>query len=271
MIKGGDIDNAVVIIDHKLNDTQLKELAKKIGVKEKISLGENGILNNKQLRFRNEPVRHKLLDLIGDLALIGAPLKAQILAARPGHKANVEFAKQVRKLYQQKKLLKKFQLIKKEGVVFDANAIERILPHRYPFLLVDKIIELEIDKRVVGVKSVTANEPFFQGHFPDFPVMPGVLIVESMAQLGAILAFYSVRQSQDEAMKGELNKYIPLFTGIEEAKFRRPVVPGDTLRIELNVIKQRGTIWRLSGQAFVEDKLATEAVIQAILQKRTKI
>ena len=122
--------------------------------------------------------------MIGDLALIGAPIKAQILAARPGHKANVEFAKQIRKLYQQKQLEKKYQLVKKEGVVFDAAAIERILPHRYPFLLVDKIIELELDKRVVGVKSVTMNEPFFHGHFPGNPIMPGVLIIEAMAQTG---------------------------------------------------------------------------------------
>ncbi|MCW8814312.1 MAG: bifunctional UDP-3-O-[3-hydroxymyristoyl] N-acetylglucosamine deacetylase/3-hydroxyacyl-ACP dehydratase, partial [Chlorobium sp.] len=186
LIKGGDIDNAIVIVDHKLSDSELQDLGKKVGVKEKINLGNNGILNSKQLRFRNEPVRHKLLDLIGDLALIGAPLKAQILAARPGHRANVEFAKQVRKLYQQKKLVKKFQFVKKEGVVFDANAIERILPHRYPFLLVDKIIDLEVDKKVVGVKSVTMNEPFFQGHFPGNPIMPGVLILEAMAQTGGI-------------------------------------------------------------------------------------
>ena len=118
-----------------MNDEELEKLKKKVGVKEKISLGANGILNNKELRFKNEPVRHKLLDLMGDLALIGAPIKAQILAARPGHKANVEFAKQVRKLYQQKKLVKKYQFVKKEGVVFDINAIQRILPHSYPFLL----------------------------------------------------------------------------------------------------------------------------------------
>jgi len=164
--------------------------------------------------------------------------------------------------------------------MFDINEIKKYIPHRYPFLLVDRVTEIEAGKRIAGIKCVTANEPFFQGHFPEFPVMPGVLIVESMAQLGAILAFYSVRQSHPPVfpldkggIKGgleELDKYIPLFTGIEEAKFRRPVVPGDTLRIELNVIKQRGTIWRLSGQAFVEDKLATEAVIQAILQKKTK-
>src|SRR5574338_1234538 len=162
LIKGGDLDNAVVIVDHKLDQAQLDNLGTRIGLKEKFVLGDDGILNNKKLRFKNEPVRHKLLDMIGDLALIGAPIKAQILAARPGHKANVEFAKQVRKLYQQKKLVKKFQFVKKEGVVFDINAIERILPHRYPFLLVDKIIHLEMEKKVIGVKSVTFNEPFFQ-------------------------------------------------------------------------------------------------------------
>ncbi|MGB5847030.1 MAG: bifunctional UDP-3-O-[3-hydroxymyristoyl] N-acetylglucosamine deacetylase/3-hydroxyacyl-ACP dehydratase, partial [Ignavibacteriaceae bacterium] len=182
LIKGGALDNAVVIVDHDSTDDELKALGKKIGVKEDFKLGEKGILNNKELRHKNEPVRHKLLDLIGDLALIGAPVKAQILAARPGHQANVEFARQIRKLYQQKKLVKKFQLVKKEGVIFDAAAIERILPHRYPFLLVDKIIELEMDKRAVGVKSVTMNEPFFQGHFPGNPIMPGVLIIEAMAQ-----------------------------------------------------------------------------------------
>lgn len=161
----------------------------------------------------------------------------------------------------------------------DINEIKKYIPHRYPFLLVDRVLEIEAGKRIVGMKCVTANEPFFQGHFPGFPVMPGVLIVESMAQLGAILAFYSVRQSHPPVsslnkggIKGgseDLDKYIPLFTGIDEAKFRKPVVPGDTLRIELNVLKQRGSIWRLSGQAFVDGKLAAEAIIQAILEKRT--
>ncbi|MGB5892853.1 MAG: bifunctional UDP-3-O-[3-hydroxymyristoyl] N-acetylglucosamine deacetylase/3-hydroxyacyl-ACP dehydratase, partial [Ignavibacteriaceae bacterium] len=192
LIKGGALDNAVVIVDHDSTDDELKALGEKIGVKEDFKLGEKGILNNKELRHKNEPVRHKLLDLIGDLALIGAPVKAQILAARPGHKANVEFARQIRKLYQQKKLVKKFQLVKKEGVIFDAAAIERILPHRYPFLLVDKIIELEMDKRAVGVKSVTMNEPFFQGHFPGNPIMPGVLIIEAMAQTSGVLLLNSI-------------------------------------------------------------------------------
>ena len=166
LIKGGDIDNAVVIIDRNPDENELDKLGKKLGIKDKVILGTNGILNNKELRFKNEPARHKLLDLLGDLALIGAPIKAQILAARPGHRANVEFAKQIRKLYQQKKLVKKFQFVKKEGIVFDTSAIERILPHRFPFLLVDKIIHLELDKKVIGVKSVTINRTFFPGAFP---------------------------------------------------------------------------------------------------------
>ena len=179
-------------MDKQATEDELEDIRLKLGLTSKIKLGTNGILNDKELRFKNEPVRHKLLDLLGDLALIGAPIKAQILAARPGHKANVEFAKQIRKLYQQKKLVKKYQFVKKEGVIFDINAIQRILPHRYPFLMVDKIIHLELEKKVIGVKSVTINEPFFQGHFPGQPVMPGVLIIEAIAQTGGILLLNSL-------------------------------------------------------------------------------
>lgn len=261
LIKGGDLDNAVVIVDHNLNDTELKELGQKIGITENFVLGEHGILNNKQLRFKNEPVRHKLLDLMGDLALIGAPIKAQILAARPGHKANVEFAKQIRKLYQQKKLVKKFQFVKKEGVVFDSNAIHRILPHRYPFLLVDKIIHLDMDKKVIGVKSVTVNEPFFVGHFPGQPIMPGVLILEAMAQTGGILLLNSFPNPEEKLV---------YFMQINNAKFRKPVVPGDQLFMEVELTQKKSKVVMMAARAYVNDVLVAEAEFMAGIVDKDK-
>jgi UDP-3-O-[3-hydroxymyristoyl] N-acetylglucosamine deacetylase / 3-hydroxyacyl-[acyl-carrier-protein] dehydratase len=254
LIKGGDLNNAVVIVDRKLDDKQLSELQSKLKIKEKISLGDNGILNSKQLRFRNEPVRHKLLDLMGDLALIGAPIKAQILAARPGHAANVQFAKQVRKLYQQKKLVKKYQFVKKEGVIFDSTALERILPHRYPFLLVDKIVDLEFEKRVVGVKSVTYNEPFFPGHFPGNPVMPGVLIVEAMAQTGGVLLLNSIP---------DLEQKLVYFMQINNVKFRKTVLPGDQIYMEVELINKRSKVATMQGKAYVNGNLVAEAEFMA--------
>ncbi len=254
LIKGGDIDNAVVIVDRKATPEELESIRIKLGIKKKLKIGDNGILNDKELRFRNEPVRHKLLDLLGDLALIGAPLKAQILAARPGHRANVEFAKQIRKLYQQKKLVKKFQFVKKEGVVFDINAIQRILPHRYPFLMVDKIIVLELEKRVVGVKSVTINEPFFQGHFPGQPIMPGVLIVEAMAQTSGILILNSLP---------DFEKKLVYFMQMNNVKFRKPVVPGDQLFLEVEFVNKRSKVFMMKGKAFVNGQLVAEAEFMA--------
>jgi UDP-3-O-[3-hydroxymyristoyl] N-acetylglucosamine deacetylase/3-hydroxyacyl-[acyl-carrier-protein] dehydratase len=262
LIKGGALDNAVVIVDHESTDNELKELGEKIGVKEDFKLGEKGILNNKELRHKNEPVRHKLLDLIGDLALIGAPVKAQILAARPGHQANVEFARQIRKLYQQKKLVKKFQLVKKEGVIFDAAAIERILPHRYPFLLVDKIIDLEMDERAVGVKSVTMNEPFFQGHFPGNPIMPGVLIIEAMAQTSGVLLLNSIPNPELKLV---------YFMQINNAKFRKPVVPGDQLFMEIEMVNKKRTVVMMKGKSYVNDVLVTEADFMAGIVDRPNV
>ena len=261
LIRGGDLDNAVVIVDHKPSDKELKALGDKIGIEEEFILGDNGILNNKLLRYKNEPVRHKLLDLIGDLVLIGAPIKAQILAARPGHRANVEFAKQVRKLYQQKKLVKKFQLVKKEGVVFDSAAIEKILPHRYPFLLVDKIVELEMDKKVVGLKSVTMNEPFFPGHFPGNPIMPGVLIIEAMAQTGGVLLLNSIPNPAEKLV---------YFMQINNAKFRKPVVPGDQLVMEVVLESKKRSIVIMKGKAYVNDVLVAEADFMAAIVDKPK-
>lgn len=259
LIKGGNLDNAVVIVDKKVENGELDELTKKLGLTGKITLGSTGFLNDKTLRYKNEPVRHKLLDLIGDLALIGVPIKAQILAARPGHKSNVEFAKMIRKLYQQKKLVKKYQFVKTEGVVFDANAIQRILPHRYPFLLVDKITSLEFDKKVVGVKSVTVNEPFFPGHFPGQPIMPGVLIVEAMAQTGGILLLNSFLEPE---------KKLVMFMQINNVKFRKPVLPGDQLVMEVELINKKSKVAVLTGKAYVNGTLVTEAEFMAAITDR---
>jgi len=259
LIKGGNLDNAVVIVDHETNEAGLKGLANKLGLDSTITVGESGFLNDKVLRYKNEPVRHKLLDMLGDFALIGVPLKAQILAARPGHKANVEFAKKIRKLYQQKKLVKKYQHVKTEGVVFDVNAIQRILPHRYPFLLVDKVTHLEMDKKVVAVKSVTINEPFFEGHFPGRPVMPGVLQIEAMAQAGGILLLNSIPNPSEKLV---------LFMSINNVKFRKPVVPGDQLVLEAEMISKKSRYVSIKGRAIVENSVVSEAEFMAVIVDR---
>ena len=259
LIKGGDIDNAVVIVDKEVAEGELDHLKNILGIENEVTAGENGILNNKILHFKNEPVRHKLLDMIGDLALIGVPVKAQILAARPGHKANVEFAKMIRKLYQQKKLVRKFQHVRKEGVVFDINAIMKILPHRYPFLLVDKITQLDLDKKVIGEKSVTINEPFFQGHFPGQPIMPGVMIIESMAQTGGILLLNAFPNPEEKLV---------YFMQINNAKFRKPVVPGDVLTLEVEMVNKKSKVVTMTGHAFVNDTLVAEADFMAAIVDR---
>ncbi len=263
LIKGGNFDNAVVIVDHPFDEDGLQKLQKKLSLPDTPKVGSTGILNDTSLRFKNEPARHKLLDMLGDLALIGVPIKAQVLAARPGHKANVEFAKKIRALYQQKKLVRKYQFVKKENVVFDANAIQRILPHRYPFLMVDKIIELELEKKVVGVKSVTINEPFFQGHFPGQPVMPGVLILEAMAQVGGILllnAFF------------ELENKLVYFMSINNAKFRKPVSPGDQLILEAEILSKKSKYYSIKGTAYVENNVVAEAeFMAAVVDKEEKL
>jgi len=258
LIKGGDINNAIVVVDRVVNDDELESLAKLFN-KQKVEVKKEGILNNVELRYNNEPARHKLLDVIGDLALIGRPLKAQILAARPGHAANVAFAKKIKKLMKETSRNQAPKYDPSQPPVMDVNKIYKALPHTYPFKLVDKIIHLE-EKIVVGVKNVTINEPFFQGHFPGNPIMPGVLQIEAMAQTGGILVLNSVPDPEN---------YWTYFLAIEECKFRKPVVPGDTLIFKCELLSpiKRG-IAKLSGQAFVAGQLVCEATVTASMVKK---
>ena len=258
LIKGGDLSNAVVIVDKKVDDAELDRLAKLLG-KKNIKTSESGILNNTELRHKNEPGKHKLLDLLGDLALIGRPIKAQILAARPGHEANIAFAKKIKKLMLETTKSNVPQYDPKVPAVLDINKIQKILPHRYPFLLVDKIFHLD-DEEVAGVKNVTINEPFFQGHFPGNPVMPGVLQIEAMSQIGGVLVLNTVDDPEN---------YWTYFLGVESFKFRKMVVPGDTLvmRCELLQPIRRGFA-KMKGSAYVGNNLVCEGIMTASIVRK---
>lgn len=258
-IKGGNLDNAVVIIDKDLEQNDIDKAKKMLNIKEKVFMGENGILNNKTLRFPNEPCRHKTLDLLGDMFLCGAHIKAQVLAARPGHKSNIAFARLLRDYYKKTAFKQRFQKGKKKGVIFDINAIKRILPHRYPFLLVESITELELGNRIVGTKAVSVNEPFFEGHFPGHPIMPGVLIVEAMAQTGGILLLNEFEKPEDKMV---------YFMGIDEAKFRKPVHPGDILYFEIEMISKRKRACKMFGKAYVRGEVAAQATMTAAIVDR---
>jgi UDP-3-O-[3-hydroxymyristoyl] N-acetylglucosamine deacetylase/3-hydroxyacyl-[acyl-carrier-protein] dehydratase len=258
LIKGGDINNAIVIVDKQVSEIEMERLAKAFG-KNNIEVKSEGYLNNLELRYSNEPARHKLLDVIGDLALIGYPIKSHIIANRPGHSSNVEFAKKIKQYIKKNKHTKDIPIYEpNQPPVYNIQQIEKTLPHRYPFLLVDKIVELN-DTCIVGIKNVTFNESFFQGHFPGNPVMPGVLQVEALAQTGGILAINALPD-------GEYDTY---FIKIDNCKFKQKVIPGDTMILKMELIEPiRRGICVMKGSVYVGNKLCTEGEFTAQLVKR---
>jgi UDP-3-O-[3-hydroxymyristoyl] N-acetylglucosamine deacetylase/3-hydroxyacyl-[acyl-carrier-protein] dehydratase len=258
LIKGGDINNAIVVVDKPVTEEEKVRLAKAFK-KDKIEVMSEGYLNNLELRFPNEPARHKLLDVVGDLALIGYPIKAHIIANRPGHFSNVEFARKIKSYIKKNKHVKDVPVYDpNQQPVFTTQQIEKRLPHRYPFLLVDKVIELT-DTTIVGIKNVTFNEPFFPGHFPGNPVMPGVLQIEALAQTGGILAINTLPP-------GDYDTY---FVKIDNCKFKLKVVPGDTMILKMELLGPiRRGLCEMHGTVYIGNKIATEAVLMAQLVKR---
>ena len=258
LIKGGDINNAIVVVDKPVTQGEMERLAKAFG-RTKIEVKSEGYLNNLELRFPNEPARHKLLDVVGDLALIGYPIKGHIIANRPGHSSNVDFARKIKQHIRKNKHMLDVPVYNpNQPPVFTLQQIEKTLPHRYPFLFVDKIIELS-DKQIVGIKNVTFNETFFVGHFPGNPIMPGVLQIEALAQTGGILAINAMPPGQ----------YDTYFVKIDNCKFKQKVVPGDTMILKMELVAPiRRGLCEMRGTVFVGNKIATEAILMAQLVKR---
>ena len=256
LIQGGNLNNAIVFVEDEIGQKELNNIAEKLG-RDSVEVTEDGMLNNLELEYPNEPARHKLLDILGDIALAGRPIKGKLLAKRPGHKTNVEFAAKLRK-----KILKEESRKEKQAPYidwskpphYDINKIKDILPHRPPFLLIDRIYDID-ENQVVGMKNVTMNEAFFAGHFPDEPLMPGVLQIEAMAQAGGILALHQVEDPQE---------YSTYFLKIDKVRFRKKVDPGDTLVFKLKLVSPiRRGLCHMEGKAFVGDTIVTEADLLA--------
>lgn len=258
LIKGGDLDNAIVIIDKEVSQEELDRLADLFD-KPRVKVKKHGVLNNLELQFGNEAARHKLLDLIGDLGLVGAPIRGRVIARHPGHFANTEFAKELRKALKKQRMKINIPVYdQNKEPLMDVNRIQEILPHRPPFLLIDKILDLT-ETTVVGLKNVTMNEGFFIGHFPGEPIFPGVFQIEAMAQTGGILALSTVPDPEN---------YLTIFMKIDGVKFKRKVVPGDTIifRLELLSPIRRGII-NMKGEAFVGENMVMEGQMMAQIIK----
>ena len=253
LIKGGDLNNAIVYVDKKISDETMDKL-KKAFKKDKISVKPNGILDNLNLHYQNEAARHKLLDVMGDLALIGKRIRGKVIAKKPGHKTNTTFAKKISSIIEIQDSLKKQQDIYDKKAIMDADDIMNILPHRPPFLFVDKILEIS-DTSITGLKYVSPDETYFKGHFPGRPVMPGVLQIEAMAQVGGVLVLSTFPDPEN---------YLTFFARIENAKFKRTVVPGDVLIFKLELLSPiRRGISHMMARAYVNGELTTEAEMKA--------
>ncbi|MDX2286724.1 MAG: bifunctional UDP-3-O-[3-hydroxymyristoyl] N-acetylglucosamine deacetylase/3-hydroxyacyl-ACP dehydratase [Bacteroidia bacterium] len=257
LVQGGSLENAMVMADRPVPAEDLGELTNLFGLQ--APPADAGLLNPEGFRHENEPARHKLLDLIGDLALIGTPIQGHVVATRPGHKANIELARKIKSAIRQKRITSRFQKTAQGKAIFDINAIHEILPHRYPFLLVDKVVEFS-ENRIVGIKNVTINEPFFQGHFPGNPIMPAVLQLEAMAQIGGILLLNTIENPKTVWV---------YFVAIDNARFKKPVIPGDTLQLELEMTNLRRSICMMTGKAFVDGQLVSSAdMVASIVPKQ---
>jgi UDP-3-O-[3-hydroxymyristoyl] N-acetylglucosamine deacetylase/3-hydroxyacyl-[acyl-carrier-protein] dehydratase len=258
LIKGGDLDNAIVLVDKEIPAETMAYLKKTFN-KENIEVKEKGVLNTIKLQYYNEPARHKLLDIVGDLALVGKPMKIHVLAARPGHAGNVAFAKKLKEVIKKEsadKFLPKIDMM--APPVYNINDIMKILPHRQPMLLIDKIMEISLE-HIIGVKNVTLNEEFFKGHFPEAPVMPGVMLIEAMAQCGGVLVLKTVPDPEN---------YLTFFIKIDGVKFRQQVIPGDTVVFSLKLVTPiRRGICHMRGVAYVNNKPVMEGEMMAQIVK----
>ena len=261
LIKGGDLNNAIVYVDKELSKETMSKLCKAFN-RDSISVKPNGILDNLTLKYPNEAARHKLLDVIGDLALVGCRIKGKVIANKPGHGTNTNFAKKLAKIIKKERRNRVPEFDLNAEPLMDVNAIMNVLPHRPPFLLVDKILELS-DTHIVGMKSITMNEPYFAGHFPGQPVMPGVLQIEAMAQAGGVLVLNTVPDPEN---------YLTFFMKIENAKFKKPVVPGDTLIFKMELLSPiRRGICHMQAVAYSRGRVTTEAEMMAQIVRKDQV